>query len=126
MYNFDYSGSMRTRYNRSRYEVHRAMTLAHVLKIKGQGQTAMELWQKTLLKARKYSLTCEAYVCAQHLCYEFAFRRKYTAYYNAVRSTKKLMSALSAEQEATDAFRVVNLSSCFRHRADVFGRVAAA
>jgi hypothetical protein len=100
----DYTGTMRTEYNRSRYEVQRSLMLAHVLKVKGLGAEAMALWEKTYLKARRYSLTFESYLCAQHLCYEYAFRRKYAKYYNTVRSFSKLSARLRAEHEATNLY----------------------
>jgi len=94
----DYSDSMRTDYNRTRYEVQRSLMLAHVLKIKGE---AIELWEKTFRKARRYSLTMETYICAQHLCYEYAFRRRYKKHYNMTRASRKLLSALDAEYTAS-------------------------
>lgn len=96
----DYSDTMRTEYNRCRYEVQRSLMLAHVLKIKGMGTEAIGLWEQTYLKARRYSLTSESYVCAQHLCYEYAFRKKVSKYYNLVRSSGKLLKALHAEHDA--------------------------
>ncbi|MEO8086874.1 MAG: hypothetical protein ABI763_08650 [Bacteroidota bacterium] len=96
----DFSDTMRTDYNRSRYEVQRSIMLAHVLKIKGIGTEAISIWLKTLRKAIRYSLTSEAYVCAQHLCYEYAFRRKYAKHYNMIRTSKRLLSAMEAEHEA--------------------------
>ncbi|CAN5624478.1 hypothetical protein BH11BAC1_BH11BAC1_11120 [soil metagenome] len=100
----DFSDTMRTDYNRSRYEVQRSIMLAHVLKIKGIGTEAIELWLKTLRKAVKYSLTAEAYTCAQHLCYEYAFRRKYASHYNMIRTARRLLHALEAEHEAAQHY----------------------
>jgi hypothetical protein len=97
----NYSDSMRTDYNRSRYEVQRSLMLAHVLKIKGISNEAIELWEKTLRKARRYSLTTEAYICTQHLSYEYAFRRKYEKHYNIVRVSRMLLKAMEAEYTAS-------------------------
>jgi hypothetical protein len=103
----DFAHTMRTEYNRQRYIVYRNMVVAWMLKIKGKGNIAVMIWEKTLSAARKYEFTTEAYLCAHMLCYEYAFRKKSKAHYNMSRVADTLLAAMDAEAKAARRYETI-------------------